>query len=44
MKRGVDAQDFNKAAAEMVDSRWYSQVPNRSARLVERMRALAIDN
>lgn len=44
MKRGVDAQDFNKAADEMVDSRWYSQVPNRSARLVERMRALATDN
>jgi GH24 family phage-related lysozyme (muramidase) len=44
MKRGVDARDWNKAADEMVDSRWYSQVPNRSARLVERMRALATDS
>ena len=26
MKRGVDAQDWNSAADEMVDSRWYDQV------------------
>lgn len=44
MKRGVDARDWNKAADEMVDSRWYSQVPNRSERLVKRMRDLATDN
>ena len=41
MKRGVDARDFMAAADEMVDSRWYTQVPNRARRLVERMRALA---
>lgn len=41
MKRGVDARDWNKAADEMVDSRWYSQVSNRARRLVTRMRALA---
>ncbi len=41
MKAGVDARDWNKAADEMVDSRWYTQVPNRARRLVDRMRALA---
>ena len=38
MKRGVDARDWNKAADEMVDSRWYRQVTKRADRLVERMR------
>ena len=38
MKRGVDAKDWNTAADEMVDSRWYRQVTNRARRLVERMR------
>ena len=41
MKRGVDAQDWNAAADEMVDSAWYNQVTNRANRLVERMRAIA---
>ena len=40
MKRGVDARDWNDAADEMVDSRWYNQVINRATRLVERMRRL----
>ena len=40
MKAGVDAQDWNKAADEMVDSRWYKQVTNRAQRLVDRMRAV----
>ena len=38
MKAGVDARDWQKAANEMVDSRWYQQVTNRAERLVERMR------
>ena len=38
MKRGVDARDWQSAADEMVDSRWYRQVTNRADRLVERMR------
>ena len=38
MKRGVDSRNWNQAADEMVDSRWYYQVPNRAKRLVERMR------
>ena len=41
MKAGVDARDWNKAADEMVDSRWYDQVTNRAKRLVARMRALS---
>ena len=38
MKRGVDARDWNAAADEMVDSRWYRQVGARAERLVNRMR------
>ena len=38
MKRGVDAKDWNAAADEMVDSKWYRQVTKRADRLVERMR------
>jgi lysozyme len=38
MKRGVDARDWNEAADQMVDSRWYRQVGARAERLVERMR------
>jgi len=40
MKAGVDARDWNKAADEMIDSKWYEQVPNRAGRLVKRMRSL----
>ena len=38
MKRGVDSQNWNEAADEMVDSRWYNQVGARAERLVARMR------
>ncbi len=41
MKAGVDARDWNRAADEMVDSRWYNQVTNRAERLVKRMRSLS---
>ena len=40
MKRGIDSINWNQAADEMVDSRWYRQVTNRAQRLVERMRAV----
>ena len=40
MKSGVDARDWNAAADEMVDSRWYYQVINRANRLVERVRSI----
>ena len=41
MKSGVDARDWDRAADEMVDSRWHDQVPNRAKRLVKRIRDLA---
>ena len=41
MKRGVDARDWQAAADEMVDSKWYDQVTNRADRLVERMRRIS---
>jgi len=41
MKAAVDARLWDSAADAMVDSRWYTQVPNRAERLVQRMRALA---
>lgn len=37
----IEREDWNSAADEMVDSRWHRQVPERSGRLIERMRALA---
>jgi len=40
MKAGIDACDWNRAADEMVDSRWYRQVTNRADRLVNRMRSI----
>ena len=40
MKASVDARDWHRAANEMVDSRWYNQVPNRAKRLVNRMRSV----
>ena len=41
MKAGIDARDWNQAADEMVDSKWYRQVTNRADRLVTRMRNIA---
>ena len=38
MKRGVDSKDWDAAADEMIDSRWYRQVGARAERLVDRMR------
>ena len=40
MKNGVNARDWERAADEMVDSRWYNQVTRRADRLVVRMRNL----
>ena len=40
MKSGVNRRDWNAAAREMVDSRWYQQVSNRAERLVQRMRSV----
>ena len=40
MKRGVYSRNWEEAADEMVDSRWYTQVTNRADRLVVRMRSI----
>jgi len=40
MKTRVDTRDWNGAAEEMIDSKWFDQVPNRAKRLVARMRSL----
>ncbi len=34
LKKAVKAGDYKKMAAEMKDSRWYKQVPNRAQRLI----------
>lgn len=41
MIAAVYARDWDEAANQMVDSRWYKQVPNRAMRLEKRMRKLA---
>lgn len=41
MKKALLKGDYNKAADEMVNSKWYNQVGNRSKRLVKMMRSAA---
>ena len=41
MKAAVDERDWDRAADEMIDSKWYQQVTNRADRLVQRMRNIA---
>ena len=36
----VEDRNWQEAAIEMADSRWHNQVPERSGRLIARMRAL----
>jgi lysozyme len=38
--KAIRDKDFDRAADEMVDSRWYKQTKGRAKRLVDRMRAL----
>jgi len=42
MKAAIEDQNYIEAAAEMKDSKWYRQVPNRAERLVQRMLSLAV--
>ncbi len=42
MKAAVEDGDFEEAANQMEDSKWYRQVPNRAERLCNRMRLLAV--
>lgn len=41
MIAAVEAEDWNTAADEMMDSRWYRQVKTRGVELVKRMRDVA---
>lgn len=41
MIKAIYAHDWEEAANQMVDSRWYHQVPNRAKRLEQRMRNAA---
>ena len=40
MWKAIHAKEYRKAAAEMLDSRWATQTPNRAKRLAERMAAV----
>jgi lysozyme len=40
MLAAVEKGDWSSAADEMVDSKWHRQVPERSGRLIARMRAV----
>ena len=40
MKAAIDDRLWDEAADAMADSRWAKQLPNRSGRLIERMRAV----
>ena len=42
MKAAIDDRDWEEAAVQMEDSRWYRQVPNRADRLIDRIRLLAV--
>lgn len=43
-RSAVENRNWNKAADEMVDSKWYDQVTNRAKRLVARMKAVESDD
>lgn len=42
MLAAIEAKDYNRAADEMIDSKWYHQVGRRSEELVEMMRAESV--
>jgi len=46
MNAAIQKEDWAKVADEMIDSKWYTQVPNRAKRLVNRIISLTqpIDN
>lgn len=39
MIKAINDRDWQEAADQMVDSRWYNQVPNRAKRLEKRIRS-----
>jgi len=40
MKDAVDSRNWKEASYQMMDSKWYHQVPNRANRLVNRIRTI----
>ena len=40
MKDAVDSRNWEEASYQMMDSKWYHQVPNRANRLVNRIRTI----
>ena len=40
LREAVAAENWQEAAAQMLDSKWAEQVPNRANRLIERMKAV----
>jgi len=40
MKKAIDAEQWSAAADAMLDSKWARQLPNRSGRLIARMRSV----
>ena len=40
MKLAVDIKDWKEASVQMKDSLWYTQVPNRAKRLIDRMNTI----
>ncbi len=40
MKKAIDAEQWSAAADAMLDSKWARQLPNRSGRLITRMRSV----
>ena len=42
MKAAIDAEQWSAAADAMLDSKWARQLPNRSGRLVTRMRTVFV--
>lgn len=41
LRAAIAIQDWEEAAVQMKDSKWYEQVTNRAERLIERMEAVA---
>jgi lysozyme len=41
MNKAIEDRDWNEAANQMTDSKWYRTVPNRADRLVQRMRMIS---
>jgi len=43
-RAAIEVRNWQEAAEQMIDSKWYDQVTNRAKRLVARMKAVESDN